>query len=270
MQRKIFNGSGYLLQSSFNRKFLYLFLILNLIIVFYKLSELVSTNTESKNFYDFMFSTFNDYFFVTYLLPLLVLILFYRILPSDKFHEYIMVKFKNRTEWFFMNIFSIFIVSFLYVVGMLLLFFLVTVTHLNFGNLFSEFAINKYHIPANVLVSMKPFPIFISNIFFIYLFIVSLGCMAFIGYMFFQNSVLSILLPLFFTIFGVISFLGKVEWLYPFSFPTHTLVDLIVYDKKGLFSIISSSLLYWGIVILVLLTLGLISVLKMDVKGEEK
>lgn len=250
--------------TSFTKKFVYIFMFIQAIIIFVQFWQFITMNPLQKNVYDLFMFIFNDYFFVTYLLTFAIIILFYRFNPSSSIHEYVTVKFKNRFEWFFVHILSVIFITFIYICGMVIFLILIAMINLDFQPVWSEFAIDKFHLTQSMILSYSPLSIVIQNVFLIYLYTVTLGLMIFITYIVFQHTVASMLPPILFTVFGVVTFLGKIDWLYPYSFTSHTLINIYEYGVKDGFASITVSVLYWFILIVMLIIVGSISIGRKD------
>lgn len=255
---------------SFTKKFINIFISLNIVIIFLKFWEFITISPLQKNVYDLFMYILNDYFFVVYLLTFLVIILFYRFCPNNKVHEYFILKYRNKIEWYFLNIFSIFFITIIYAFGIVLLLILISVINLDFQNIWSEFAIEKYSLSISTLEYFSPLSIVIYNFILVYLYILTLSLMIFCSYIIFQSTTMSLLLPILFTIFGVLTFLGKISWLYPFSFTSHTLIDIVDFHEKGVIGSFVPSILYWIILISTLIIIGFINIKKIDLNWSVK
>ena len=251
-----------------NRLTPYIYIILTLYLMLnynFFLSQTI-TRYRSISVYDLVIFIFSSYKILFFLLSFLFLISIKNIISKDHFNKYLLLKFRNRNQWFMKNILIIAGASLLFVIVILIILILQSLLHFSFTNNWTDVSMAA----PSYIHSSNPFVVtlFSSTLVFCYFF--TIGLIFYVSNLFFKQSSFSFILAIFMNVFSIFAYntSGK-SLVMNFFFVKNTLIHEQTWSSS-LYLDILSKIIYWIILIVILIRIGKRKISRMDFKFEEK
>lgn len=250
-----------LIKLSFHKRFVYLFVFINILISLIQFLKFIS-NPLDKRFYDWILFNFNDFFLLSYILGNLFIVVIYHYITSSAFSNYVLIRLKHRSQWYCQTLISIFIMAFLYVVSLLFVYILQAITTLNFDDGWSAYSVQAYG--ESVLNKLSPLTLIVHNITLVFLYLFTLGLIIFISSLYFRNPILSLILALGYNFIGIVIYLSRLSTFYKFTAFYNSLPLNSIFKTDGLSSYLYFSYSYWIVLITIMVLIGKLRVIRIN------
>ncbi len=203
-------------------------------LIFFKVNRFINIYGYKSNFLEFLIEFFNDLYTIPYFISFCVLMMIYKFFSVESIKEYsikdimLLVLYKIIILYIF-----IFFISFILSIGKMNFKF-------NWSNSFFNInenikSIYKLYTPLTILI------ISLINSFY-YLFIISVVCI--ITFRISLNDTFSTIVTTFLIIFGIASYIGRIEFLKMLS-PVNYSLTIVHSLERSIPSIIFISIIYW-------------------------
>lgn len=248
-------------KASLNEKVINLIIIIISIFIFLNFSSFFKTTENTANLYDFILFFFNDIFISIFILPISFILLLYK--TDNNFDSYILLKFKNKKDWFVSMIKNIGKILFKFISSIILLIFILSLlSQIKIIPSWSEYSLSKYN-GSNIL-STNPIIITLIQITYSYMYILILSIIFLILNKILKGNIFSFIIVVIinFSNFGII--LSRMDSIGKISLGYNMLLDFHYLGLNPRYPTILFSAFYWSIGSIILYLLGKYLIKKID------
>lgn len=248
-----------LLNIAFRKNFLLPFILLTVFINYIRFNLFIKTGSGS--FYDLLFFNFNEFFYVTYVITNLFLVLMFMLFPTNQYYNFVLYRFSNKKKWYTLYLKGIVFTSFSFTLGMVLIYFFLAFTTLSFENKWPDQM--AQFLESSNISTFTPLFAAVNNLLLINLYLITLGIILITLVLVIKKITLSIIIIVLLITTNTIIHLGSIDSIYDLSF---------TYNLGGINSALSENVQtyyfhaygYWFVLITILLIVGYNCVKKVD------
>ncbi len=228
---------------------------------------LLKTNKMQTNIIDYILYLFNDFYFIFFLSYTLISIFIFRLNYTHDIDNYIYIRYKNRKEWFINRILKIAFCVLAFIITILLISSVQLFTYFKGITTWTEFGNNYF--PNIQLIVKSPITAVIISISLVYLYLFALSLISFTSGLFFNKSIYGFFLAIILNLTNMLVYLNRIKSLLEFTFCTNTLL-IDQYNRQIDTDKIMFSLLYWSVIIIITIILGVMRIKNMDLSRGKK
>lgn len=256
-----------LLEIYYSKRFLTAFFCMVVVISYFHFYAFVNSGIEQSSVYDLLLYTYNDFFYVNFLISMMSLIFIIPLLSQSSFLPYVITKFSSRKSWYNHVLISAALLTVLFIGALFLLCILQAIPSSSFVNEWTVFSSQVLNFPGEQGYNASPLLIVCYSVLLCFFYCLTLNIYFFVIHLFLKNIVLSLGIGLLLNAISTAIFLSRMEVFYAISFSGNFLVQQINSEMHARFL---QSIFYWVVQLLILFLIGWWRANRMSLIGEQK
>lgn len=262
-----------------NDKIKHTFIITLVVFVFYRYIFFMQNSfMQNQNIYDLFISVYSNILVVGYFMFIIFLVFIYNIAVKNDFNKYLFCRFSTINKWYTYNIFTILILSIIFVVITYVICILEGVLTLDLANKWSAYSvyvgsgnspITIYNSEVFSFISstISPFVYVVINSIYFTMYIFIIGSIFFVLNIILKNKILSILSTIIINYINIMAYNSDIYLFRKYSFFNNIII--LGQTDGGDISTLFSPLIYWCILSSIIYFLGEKLIRKSDLKFGE-
>jgi len=227
------------------------------------------------NFYDYFIEVLGSYHYIAYFMTFVFVLLIYNISNKQNFYQYLLMKFKNKKQWFNMNVLMILFISISFMVILIIFSVLITIPSLKLSNQWSNYSIhlsnsmvnyfeeNSINVYQFIINNISPVKYVVITSLYIIMYLTTLGIMYLVCSLLSKKKVFSIICLFIDIIINLALYCSDSILFKKISF-FYNIILIDPYDVNLNYSLFYKRFLYWFLIIGVLIFCGNVIISKFD------
>jgi len=257
-------------------KLIYVSLSLLIIYILSQFSQFIKLGYIIEvNFYDFFIQVLGSYQPIAYFMTFMFVLLIYNISNKQNFYQYLLMKFKNKKQWFNMNVLMILFISISFMVILIIFSVLITIPSLKLSNQWSNYSIhlsnsmvnyfeeNSINVYQFIINNISPMKFLLITSLYIIMYLTTLGIMYLVFSVLFKKKIFSIISLFVIIMLNFILYCSDSIIYKKISF-FYNIILIDPYNYNLNYSLFYKRFLYWFLIIGVLIFCGNVIISKFD------